>query len=259
MNKRIVSLVLSLLLLIACAACTKQASPDTDAPTVEQLKDAEGASAALDEARQDGVPVLTETNEEGRIVVIPSQEVSPPGAASAGDGRLLIRDYGPYTGSIYENGKATQVENVAAILVKNISNQTCTYCRMAFLVDEQEATFTLEELPAGRSVWLVEDHHLAAAQNAVFVFDDDVFEFRSATGLEGFTWQASGDSVTLTNQTGSTQTNLTVFCRLAEDDGTFAGSVYSFRIDTIADGAMPALAVPDGGGKTWEVTGILHS
>lgn len=47
MNKRIVSLVLSLLLLIACAACTKQASPDTDAPTVEQLKDAEGASAAL--------------------------------------------------------------------------------------------------------------------------------------------------------------------------------------------------------------------
>ncbi len=261
MNKRILSLILSVLLLLTCAACTKQASPDADAPTVERLTDADGASVPPYETqlRDDGVAVITETNEDGEIVQVPVQEVSPPGARPAADGRLLIRDYGPYSGSIYENGSVTQVENVAAILVENISGQTCTYCEMTFLVDEQDAVFTVEELPAGRAVWVIEQNHLPAADNSVFAFDDDVCEFRASDGLEGFSWQASKDSVTLTNQTGSTQTDLTVCCRLADGDGVYLGGICCrVKAGTLASGASVTLPVSDGGGKTWEVTAILH-
>ncbi len=258
MNKRILSLILSLLLLVVCAACTKQASSDIDAPTAERLTDADGASVPSYETqlRDDGVAVITETNESGEIVQIPVQEVSPPGARPAADGRLLIKDYGPYTGSIYENGSMTQVENVAAILVENISGQTCTYCEMTFLVDEQDTIFTVEELPAGRAVWVIEQNHLPAAENSVFVFDDDVCEFRASSGTDGFLWQSTKNSVSLTNQTGSTQTDLTVCCRPVDDGGAFVGDIYRFRVNTIADGAVVMIAVPDVG-MTWEVPGIL--
>lgn len=141
------------------------------------------------------------------------------------DGKLRLLDYGTYSGLYPEDGSDEAVEQVAAILIENTSAQTCQYSQMIFTADGEELCFTLSELPAGESAWILADERQTVTDNAVFAFETDSSVFREAPSLTDISWQAGSGSITLTNTSANLYDDLYVYYKLCGQGGAYLGGV----------------------------------
>lgn len=182
-----------------------------------------------------------------------------PLVAEVADGRLMVLQSGQYSGLSPENGADTQVENVAALLVANISDQTCQFCTLNYTIDGTPALFQISELPAGKAVWVLEATQLTIAQDASFQYASDISAFRAA----GDEWlpdiSASGDDgrLTVTN-TGATDYPLvTVYYKLTYGENTYLGGIaYRITVDGLAAGESRTLDAGHFYAGACEIVGI---
>lgn len=79
---------------------------------------------------------------------------------TAAGGRLRFLEQSRYTGGFLEDGSGVAVENVAALLVRNDSQQYLHHSVLTFRVGDSTATFKVTGLPPGASCWVLEQNRL---------------------------------------------------------------------------------------------------
>lgn len=241
--KRFVS-VLILIALLCCLlpGCGKKAAtPAVKSPasqgSVAQVPAGQSPTTA------DGEPIIPEA-----------------GPKQVADGRLLVTSFGTYSGLYPEDGSDLPIESVAAILVQNVSDQTCQYCRMTFLIEDVPAEFMLSELPAGASAWVMEANGLVIAESDTYFFEDDECLFREEESLTGFTCTAGDGSLTVTNESGEDISSLFVYYKLLADDGAFLGGrCFRVEIGALAAGESKTVTAGHFYEGTCEIVGIYLS
>lgn len=95
---------------------------------------------------------------------------------AVGDGALAVVSVGEYTGAYIEDGTDIMVENVAAVIVQNISDKPIQHATLNLSTGEEKLyTFALSTLPVGRSALVLDtDKKLLAADTEITTFSADV-------------------------------------------------------------------------------------
>ncbi len=164
----------------------------------------------------DGRPVMPTEPEPG--VDVPAAQLS-------------FDQFSRYSGQYVEDGRDELVENVAAILVTNTSSRFLEVATVSFLIDGEQATFTVTGLPAGASAWVLEANKRQIGANATFKYVDAATGYRdgAVTSLEGLTLLAEGNNLTAVNATGQTLKSLCVYYKVRHSDGNFLGGI-TYRV-----------------------------
>lgn len=179
---------------------------------------------------------LTEnTAPEITVEVTPTQaaeektEEKPQWPILAADDRLEIQNCASYTGLYPEDGSDEQVEQVAAILVKNVSSEVLQFCSLSMTVDGEAATFVLSELPAGACVWVLEANRLTAPQTAEYCYVSDSSSFHAPAELSNISVTGGEGTITLTNQGETDCGSAAVYYKLLYDENTYLGGI-TYRV-----------------------------
>lgn len=201
------------------------------------------------------IPESMETSETW--VEIESTESAPKEEKQIADGKMLLKEFGTYSGLYPEDGSDEAVENIAAVLIENVSEQTCQYCRMCFRIGGEETYFTLSELPAGKSAWVFAENRVTGTENEPYEFLNDTSVFRSSDTLNGFSWQSGEGSVSLTNNASENYQNVYVYYKLCGKDGAYLGGIcYRAAVGEIAIGETKTVTAGHFFEGACEVVGI---
>lgn len=153
---------------------------------------------------------------------------------------LRCRQYARFTGQYVEDGRDELVENVAAILVTNKSDQFLDLATLTYDIDGQTASFIVTGLPAGRSAWVMEANRMVIPDDAVFTFVETVTSFRSDVIVETkeLSIYADANMLTAVNNTDGTLEDVFVYYKTLHTDGNFFGGI-TYRVDfgTLEPGA----------------------
>lgn len=196
MGRRIFPLVLAVLLLLA--GC-RQEKPE--------------------ESTRDGVSA-------GSVPI----ELEPPDTTA--DGKLLFADYASFTGGYMEDGTGDMVENVAAVLVENLSDEYLEYASLTFEIEGKQAVFEVTGLTAGDAAWVLEKNRLQIDPDADFRF------VTSSCGyLQDVTrsrWELmvtmSDGVLTARNNSEKAMHNVYVYYKRVHEDGNYFGGI-TYRCD----------------------------
>lgn len=179
---------------------------------------------------------FTACKDEGDDTIYPVG--TAPDAASSGD--LYCNEITAYTGPFVEDGKNEQVENVAAILVENRSNEFLEQAIITYSIgSDKTAEFVLTGLPAGESAWVLEKQRLVLTGKEKLEFEDCTSTFRAdaITETEDITVEAEGNVITVTNNTGKPLRNVAVYYKNTYDDGNYLGGItYMIGFDVLGAG-----------------------
>lgn len=237
-----------LLVALLLAACGRTAG-QTDGSEITQSSTE--ASAPLDE------PDTPDTSEEEVTEYLPSTK--EPLVAEVASGRLMVLQSGQYSGLSPESGADAQVENVAALLVANISEETCQFCTLNYTIDGTPAVFQISELPAGKAVWVLEASQLTIAQDAGFHYESDISAFRAADAawLPDVTATGDGGQLTVTNAGETDYPLVTVYYKLTYGENTYLGGIaYRITVDGLAAGESKTLTAGHFYAGACEIVGI---
>lgn len=146
-------------------------------------------------------------------------------------GRLQFTQYGRYTGLFTEDGTDEYVENVAILLVTNISEVYLQYATVTFDISGAPAVFTVTGLNPGESAWVMEKNRLAIELDAVFTHVDDIASFArdNRESSEDVTVILGDGTITVENGTGNDLKGLYIYYKQRHTDGNFLGGI-TYRI-----------------------------
>ena len=152
---------------------------------------------------------------------------------------LYCLEFTSYSGLFYEDGKNEEVENVAAILVENRSEEFLEKATITYDASGETATFVVTALPAGKKCWVLEQNRMKITGGVEFEFLDCVSGFRKDTSLNedllGITYE--GDVVTVTNKGDEPLYSVCVYYKNIHDDGNYLGGItYLISIEEIKAG-----------------------
>lgn len=164
-------------------------------------------------------------------------EKTPEGTQPLLDGELVCVEYSRYTGTVA--GK--QVSNVAAMLVMNCSSEFLEYATVYCDVGSRRGTFQIEGLPPGRMCWVLEQELLSLSAGERFAAmrcDDYYFNPNALTDTDALSVKIQGNTMTVTNTSGRSLTNVAVYFKNLHENGVyFGGDAYMLTFDSIAAGA----------------------
>ena len=152
---------------------------------------------------------------------------------------LYCLEFTSYSGVFYEDGKNEEVENVAAILVENRSEDFLEKATITYDASGETATFVVTALPAGKKCWVLEQNRMAMTGGIEFKFLDCVSGFRKDTSLnkELLDVTCEGDVVTVTNKGKEDLYSVCVYYKNTHDDGNYLGGItYLISIEEIKAG-----------------------
>lgn len=239
--------ILLLLLLVALllAACGQTAGKTNGSETTQSSTEASVQ------------PDVADTSEEEFTEYLPSTK--EPLVAEVASGRLMVLQRGAYSGLSPENGADAQVENVAALLVANISEETCQFCTLNYTIDGTPAVFQISELPTGKAVWVLEASQLTIAQDAGFHYESDISAFRAADSvwLPDVTATGDGGQLTVTNAGATDYSMVTVYYKLTYGENTYLGGIaYRITVNGLAAGESKTLTAGHFYAGACEIVGI---
>lgn len=155
-------------------------------------------------------------------------------------GGLVCLEYSRYTGSFPEDGTGREVENVAAILVRNSSDRFLDFATVECRVGSQIGTFKVTGLPPGGTAWVLEESGMTLTPQEEFsAFDCDDYFFKedAVVTTDQVSVKASGNSLTATNESGKTLQNVCVYYKTVHEDGFYFGGItYLLDFGTLAPG-----------------------
>lgn len=165
----------------------------------------------------------------------------PEPTAQVGDfGGLVCMEYSRYTGSFPEDGSGRQVENVAAILVHNSSDQFLDYAMVKAQVGDQTGTFYVTGLPPGGTAWVLEKDGLTLTPDETFraeSCEDYFYRENAVIRTDDLSVSAEGNVLTVTNESDKTLKNVCVYYKTVHEDGNYFGGItYLLSFDTMEPG-----------------------
>ena len=158
----------------------------------------------------------------------PSETTAAP--QSAGPEDIVCSDFSQFSGKFVEDRSDYPVENVAAMLVTNRSDQYLDLATLTYLVDGKAATFVVTGLPPGKSAWVLEKDRLTVGADAVFQRQNCVTAFRAPSGFTGeIDLMSDGNNLTAVNRTDGTLKDVYVYYKALHTDGNFFGGI-TYRV-----------------------------
>lgn len=137
-----------------------------------------------------------------------------------------------FSGQFVEDGSDELVENIAAILVTNQSEQFLDLCTLQYEIEGKEATFIVTGLPAGRSAWVMEKSGMTISDGANFDYQGCVTSFRDevVATTDKITISSEGNMLTAVNNTQETLKGVFIYYKVLHTDGNFFGGI-TYLID----------------------------
>lgn len=152
---------------------------------------------------------------------------------------LYCLEFTSFSGAFYEDGSNEEVENIAAILVENRSDEFLEKATITYDVDGKTATFVVTALPSGKKCWVLEQNRMEMTGGLEFKFLDCVSGFRKDTSLndEVFDIVYEDDVVTVTNKSDAPLYSVCVYYKNIHDDGNYLGGItYLISLEEIKAG-----------------------
>lgn len=150
-----------------------------------------------------------------------TQPTAPP------EQQLVCEGYSLFSGTFVEDGSDEPVQNVAALLVTNGSNQYLDLAQLIYDIDGRKAVFTVTGLPAGGSAWVLESTRMTASADSQFIHKNTVTSFRTeaVNTVEGIDLAFNGTMLKASNNTDQTFRSLTIYYKAIHTDGNFLGGI----------------------------------
>lgn len=220
------------------------AADRTDPPPGTEMPDTTGPGETTEPEETDPEETEPERTEPPETVPPATQPDKKPVSDSRPteeihEGKLICREYALFSGQFVEDGRDELVEWVAAILVKNDSDQFLDLATLTYDIDGQMATFIVTGLPAGKSAWVMEATRMQANHDSVFTYVDCISSFKSEVLLvtTKVTITAEGNMLTATNNTGQRLEDVCVYYRNVHSDGNYFGGItYLVSFGTLEPG-----------------------
>lgn len=153
---------------------------------------------------------------------------------------LYCLEFTSYSGAFYEDGSNEEVENIAAILVENRSEEFLERATITYDVSGETATFVLTGLPAGKKCWVLEQNKMKLdTSDKEFKFLDCVSGFRKDADLnnEVLDIVTKDDTIKVTNTGEEPIYSVCVYYKNTHEDGNYLGGItYLIAIDEVAPG-----------------------
>lgn len=178
--------------------------------------------------------VFMTSPEDTEFFAGPSQTVK---RASSQD--LYCLEYTVYSGAYVEDGTNEQVENVAAILVENRSDEFLERATVTYYVGGEVATFEVTGLPSGESAWVLEKNRMSLESGDEFTFLDCTSTFRQDViqDTEELSVSTQDNVITMRNESGKTLKNPCIYYKTVNSDGYYLGGItYMIAFDELGPG-----------------------
>ena len=199
----------------------------TEVPPTTELQD----STAPDHSDEAPPEVSTQ---------MPTYETVPPsedGSVELREGKLSFSSCGRYSGAFVEDGSDRPVENVAAILVTNLTAEYLTYASLQFEINGEAATFVVTGLPAGESAWVLEYNALQIDSGASFVALDSAMQFIPTESWDELEVTFRDGILSAKNLTDLTYSDGYVYYKRLHTDGNYLGGItYRSSLGDLAPG-----------------------
>lgn len=156
------------------------------------------------------------------------ESTQPTGQLNMSFGGLVCLEYSRYTGAFPEDGKDTQVSNVAAMLIHNSSTQFLEYATIECAIGEQTGFFFVTGLPPGAMVWVLERSGMTLSEGDTFKAtkcEDYVYRDDAIMMTDKLSVCSEGNTLTVTNNTDGTLDNVTVYYKTVMEDGRYFGGI----------------------------------
>ncbi|MDO4747947.1 MAG: dockerin type I repeat-containing protein [Eubacteriales bacterium] len=186
-----------------------------------------------------------------------SEEETQPATDSACN--LQFSKYGIYTGAYVEDGTDDYVENVAVLMVTNISDKYLEYAVVTFDISGTPAAFTVTGLAPGETAWVLEQNKLVIEEDAEFTYMDDITTFADDNSKEALGVDVTlGDGqLTVENNKDEDLKSVYVYYKLRHTDGNFLGGItYRVPMGDLAKGESASAVAVHCDGKNCEVVRI---
>ena len=170
----------------------------------------------------------------------PAADTPRPSEETGVDG-LLCLQYSSFSGTFPEDGSGRQVNNVAAILVHNGSTEFLDYAKVSCAIGNESGTFLITGLPPGATAWVLEkdaktvtaNDHFGTTQCREYSFRQD-----AVMSTDKLAISISGNTVTVTNQSGQTLRNVCLYYKSVHNDGHYFGGItYMLSFGDLEPGA----------------------
>lgn len=232
-QKLLVMVLIALMVLVT--GCAKNAVLVDD--TQEMLESVENESTESEETIEQGVAEEEKRLEE--VALEESQTISEiPFPYMLEDGKLEIGSLFPFGGFNPDAGNE-MVSDIAAISVKNISNQYLEEATITVGVDEEtEITFKVTDLPAGAGAMAFSLENISLDKNAVCssVRSETAFSNEILGIPEQISVEEEDIQVRVTNVSGQDISKVTIYCRCLFDEEYFGGIAYQYELQGLAAG-----------------------
>lgn len=216
-------------------------SASTSASTEPSVSESDTAEATTEPQPTSGSTDSTQnTQPPTESTQMPTYETVPPsedGSVELREGKLSFSSCGRYTGAFVEDGSDRPVENVAAILVSNLTAEYLTYASLQFEINGEAATFVVTGLPAGESAWVLEYNALQIDSGASFVALDSAMQFIPTEDLDELEVTFREGLLSAKNLTDQTYIDGYVYYKRLHTDGNYLGGItYRSSIGDLAPG-----------------------
>lgn len=149
------------------------------------------------------------------------------------DNKITIQSIGSYSGAYVEDGTDEQVDNVLAIVVTNTSKEFLQYSEIILSNENEQATFTVSNIPSGASVLVLAKEKTIAAGEWSYLRDTTAF-IQSASMYEDiFSWEAGNNLIRLRNKTDNDFENVHVYYKNVENGIYVGGITYRIKLDNV--------------------------
>lgn len=180
------------------------------------------------------------TGPEGTDVpVTPPQTLRPEPQQPEKKELLVCERTASFNGEFVEDGSNAPVENVAALLVTNTSEQFLNLGQLNYRIDGKEAKFLVRGLPAGESAWVLEASGTTVTADSVFEKGSVTTSFHAdaLTFVPGLEIASDGTTLQVTNTTEAAMENVTLYYKVRHTDGNYLGGIaYMVSFGTLEPG-----------------------
>ncbi len=149
-------------------------------------------------------------------------------AQTTGSGSLDCLQYSSYSGAFPEDGSYRTVENVAAMLIQNGTDQFLDRAVVKCNIAGQEGTFEITGIPPGGTVWVLEQSGMTVAEGDTFAaISTGEYAFRADAimSTDKLSVTSKGSTLQVTNTSDKTLPEVCIYYKDVHPDGNYFGGI----------------------------------
>jgi len=244
MTRRLLACALCLLLIIGLCACGNAAQTQQSQPEDQETNQAEQTDPSAEQSAEEAQPAESQTAES---------EFDPAPPSTPGTYLCLLEDGALAVNSLFTSDVPNPdeddepVTDLASLQVTNIGNQFLKRADITVILqDDTELTFLVTNLPAGKSLFAF-DVNSTSVENTEYQSISSVAEWLAEGEQlpDGLAITVDENLITITNNSGSDMTNLTVTYHCLMDTVYYGGLSYTKTVAALPGGKSAALSAEE--------------